>query len=291
MMPAMFELGQRSQSMRGKWPRSLFALTLAAALIGGCVTADQVKDIVEDANRESLVASLGGSDANLEPGTQGAPVAAWENEVARIEDFIVSHPDQPRTNNALRIREAILLLNAQQPNLARAVFAEVEREQLVTERDRALYDVHDHLIWWYGLGTTLSAEDRERAQSALTGIAEVADGLERSSQTRRFLEETRVRIALRLAHDLSDPGDIRSVLDEAMDRYEAQFDASDRQAIQAWHAGDGRPGDVVLKSLRWYDYVPQAFAWADEIVAGACEAACPSYTPLWIACLKDNSCE
>ena len=45
-----------------------------------------------------------------------------------------------RTINALRVREAVVLFNAGQANLARAVFAEVDRSQLGNARDRAIYD-------------------------------------------------------------------------------------------------------------------------------------------------------
>lgn len=261
-----------------------------AALLGGCVTADQVREIVEGANRESLVANLAGEGADLQPERRQGQVAAWEKEVTRIEDFIVNHPEQSRTNNALRVREAVLLLNAGQTNLARAVFSEVDRGELAGERDLAIYDARDHLLWWYGLGTAMSAADRTKAQAALNGLAGVADALERSGYVRRFLEETRVRIALRLAQSLSDSASIRSVLDEAIARYEAQFDAVDREAIQAWHLGSGGSAGLALKSLRWYDYAPKAFFRADEIIAGACESGCPTYTPPWIACTMDNSC-
>lgn len=270
--------------------QQVISLAFAAVLLGGCVTADEVKEIVESANRESVVANLAGAGADLQPAGDAARRAGWEQEVARIEDFIVNHPDRLRTINALRIREAVLLLNAGQVNLARAVFSEVDRGQLAGERDLAIYDARDPLVWWYGLGTAMSGEDRAKARAALTGIARVANDLERTTYTRRFLEETRVRIALRLARSLSDPASIRAVLDEAMSRYDGQFDAVDREAIQGWHKDGSDSPDVPLMSLRWYDYAPRAFTQADQIIAGACVGDCPSYTPPWIACIEDSSC-
>jgi len=270
--------------------QQVVSMTFAAVLLGSCVTADEVKEIVESANRESVVANLGGAGANLQLEGDEGWRAGWQEEVARIEDFIVNHPDQSRTINALRIREAILLLNVGQANLARAVFSEVDRGQLTGERDLAIYDTRDHLVWWYGLGNAMSGEDRGQAREALTGIARVANDLERPTYTRRFLEETRLRIALRLARSLSDPASIQVVLDEAIRRYEGQFDAVDREAIQGWHRDGSDSPSVPLMSLRWYHYVPKAFIRADQIIADACVGNCPTYTPPWIACIKDGSC-
>lgn len=277
--------------MLKKWSGQLVGLMLAASLVGGCVTASEVKSIVQDANRESMVAGLAGGGSGLEPENGPAQPSSWKDQVARIEDFILTHPEQVRTNNALRLREAVLLLNAGQPNLARAVFSEIDREHLAGARDRAIYDAREDLIWWYGLGRSLSPEDRSSARAALTGLAAVADGPDPiPSYTRRFLEQTRVRIANRLAASLSAEEDIRSILDEATARYAEQFDASDRKAIQAWHTDGDLAVKAGLKSLRWYDYVPTAFARADEIIRGACRDACTTYTPDWVSCIKDRSC-
>jgi hypothetical protein len=265
-------------------------LALLLTLLGGCVTAREVEQIVADANRESLVAGI--ADATPDPQPGAAAGEGWEQAVARIEDYIVNHPDQPRTINALRIREAVLLLNAGQPNLARAVFDQVDPSQLAGARDLAIYDAREHLAWWYGLGRTLTPDDRRSARDALAGLAAVAvaDGLGRNDATRRFLEETRVRIGLRLAASLSDPGDVGAVLDDATTRYAAQFDAADRRAIQAWHRDRALAEGAALKSLRWYDYVPAAFARADEIGAVVCHGDCKAYTPGWVACIRERGC-
>ncbi len=117
----------------------LIAVTLVALFLGGCVTAKEVSEIVENSNREivdasvrdreivvarlraSTVAAVAGSGAHLDPKPDAD--AAWQEAVARIEDFIGNHPDETQTNNALRIREAVVLFNAGKPNLARAVFS------------------------------------------------------------------------------------------------------------------------------------------------------------------------
>src|SRR5690606_34803733 len=141
----------------------LVAAVVALAAAAGCVTAEQVKSIVTEANAATIAAEAAVLDAD--PGA--APGASWRDTVARIEAFIAEHPDEPRTSNALRIREAVVLLGAGQPNLARAVFEEVDRELLGSARDIAIYDAREHLVWWYGLGSVLTASDIERGEEAL----------------------------------------------------------------------------------------------------------------------------
>jgi hypothetical protein len=269
----------------------VLTLALTALVVGGCVTARDVERIVQDANRDSVVASLAENGSLLEPQPGQLKVASWEDNVSRIEDFVVNHPDQPQTNNALRIREAVLLLNAGQTNLARAVFAEIDRGQLAGERDLAIYDAREHLVWWYGLSRSMSDQDRTHAREALSGLARVADNLDQTSYTRRFLEETRVRVGLRLAQSLSSEADVQSVLEDATVRYAGQFDEADRKAIQMWHLDHDLASGVTLQSLRWYDYVPNAFARADEIIEAACRSSCPTYTPDWVSCIKARSCQ
>src|SRR5690606_20651257 len=219
-----------------------------------------------------------------------APGASWRDTVARIEALIAEHPDEPRTSNALRIREAVVLLGAGQPHSARAAVEEVERDLLGSARDIAIYDAREHLVWWYGLGSVLTASDIERGEEALIGIAAVADGLGRADDTRRFLEEMRVRIALRLARSRVQEEDARALLDDGVNRYAAQWDAQDRRAIQAWHRSEILAERADLRSLRWFDFVPAAFATADDIARGVCEADCPAYTPSWVACIEDGAC-
>ena len=281
----------------------LVGFIFVAMLFQGCATSEQVKKIVDDSNKTIVVASieqsqqlaidaLAGGGSTLTPQPASTDATAWKAEVGRIEEFIANHPDQVRTNNTLRVREAVLLLNAKQPNLARAVFGEVECANLSSIRDRAICDVQEPLIWWYSLGTAMSSNDAEKARQALSGIGEAADKLERTSSIRRSLEQIRVRIALRLARTL-EAQEMQAVLSEALNRYAAQFDASDRKAIQSWHMTNDLPEGqraAMLSSLRWYDYVPKAFSIADDLNDQICGENCENFTPPWVACIKDNNC-
>jgi hypothetical protein len=259
---------------------------LAIAATAGCVTADEVRSIVTEANAAAVAADAAVLDADPSP----VPGEGWRDSVARIEAFIAENPDEAVTNNALRVREAVILLGAGQANLARAVLEEVDPGRLGSARDSAIYAAREHLVWWYGLGSVLTGSDFERGEEALVGIAAVADGLDRADYTRRFFEEMRVRIALRLARSRVQEEDIRSLLDDGARRYAAQWDQDDQRAIQVWHGSAALADSADLRTLRWYDFVPVAFATADDIVREVCTADCPAYTPTWVACIERGTC-
>lgn len=283
----------------------LISVTLVALFLGGCVTAKEVSEIVEDSNRQiveasvrdreivvarlraSTVAAIAGSGAHLDP--EPGVDAAWQEAVARIEDFIGNHPDETRTNNALRIREAVVLFNAGKPNLARAVFAEVDRDLLGNKRDRAIYDVREHLIWWYGVGS-MSNADKVSASSAIAGLALDGCTLEQKEDICRYLEETRVRIALRLAQTFRDGARVKAVLDEPVNSYRDQFNSSQQKEIQAWHMDQDHGDGTTLRSLRWYNYVLTVFEDADALIGRLCPE-CEKYTPDWVSCIKNQPCE
>jgi hypothetical protein len=270
-------------------------------LVSACATKEEVKGIVDNSNKTIILASLGSAGSTLSATQPVAVGTDWQTEVERIEEFIANNPDQVHTNNALRIREAVILLGAQKPNLTRAVFAEVKCDELGNKRDQAICLAQDHLIWWYNIdhSALLSTQDKVEARKALDkdGLAKVAEGLELSSSTRRALEEMRVRIAMLLARSLTDKKEIREILNEALERYAKQFDQNDQKAIQQWHmTNDLSPQQrsTLMRSLRWYDYVPDAFKKADRLFQLSCEAnvpGCPFQKPGWIACIEDKSCQ
>jgi hypothetical protein len=292
----------------------------------GCVTTAEVERIVEDSNKTVIqninrvetstkvmgdiaVASLA-PDGSLPTDSENLAVQ-WQGQVERIERFIAEHPEMTRTNNALRMREAIVLLSAKKIALARVVFAEVDPTQLSNKRDRAIYEAREHLLWWYGLGNTMSqsstgcnlaidrtgSNDCARALNTLDGLAAVVDDsnitLEKSAAVTRFLEQVRVRVAVRLANAMDSEDDILTLLSQALARYEDQFSSAERSAIHAWHLGHELSAEEkknLLSSLRWYDYVPSAYKKADALIDEICSGDCPRLTPEWVKCIEEENC-
>jgi hypothetical protein len=245
-------------------------LALAAS---GCVTAATVKKIVDDANRETI-ASLEASalEASVPPlGTDPDATPEWELTLARMEEYIATHPDQPRTTTALRIRQAALLLAHQQPNRALGAFEQVDGTQLSNERDRALYQARHALVWWYGLraggggAIALDAAQREEAKTHMDELAEAADPLADKSTTRRLLEQIRVRIANLRARAFSSPDSVRDAVEPAITRYADRFAAEELPRIRCWHGeGPCEGARPELAQTRWYDYYPCAFVFAEQ---------------------------
>jgi hypothetical protein len=253
-------------------------LILAAVTIAGCVTQEEVRDIVTESNRVTVVNSV---SANALPGSSEASDSTWQDVVNRIETFIAEHPDDQRMIAALRIREAVVLLDAEQVKLARAVFDQIEEAQISGARDRAIYDSREALIWWYGWDAkTITVDDRESFQDALTSLAEVAEPLDKKSDIRRFLEETRVRMAVTFAENLTDKDQIRALLPDPLNRYGNTFDTADQAAIKSWCRNTPSDADpAMLSSLRWFSYAPTPFRDAD----GMLDNICPDcFTPLWL---------
>lgn len=268
---------------------NVVVIVLAVLSLSACLTSKQVKDIVNESNSAIIVASMSSQGGVMEVEPSAPKTDGWQKEVEKIEKFIANNPDQVATNNALRIREAVLLLNVGQPNLASAVFAEVQCVDLGNSRDRAICDAQKPLIWWYGLGTTISEEQREIGREQIKQIGKVADGLERTSPTRRMFEQIRVRAAIRLAESLSDMESIKEILNESLGRYEKQFNQADQKIIQEWGMNKNIPVSA-LSSLRWFNYVPAVYKQADDINDALCGSQCPDFTPAWVSCIKDKSC-
>lgn len=253
----------------------LFLITVS--LTTSCLTTKQVREIVDESNNAAVVSSIS-ADARL-----GEPGDDWRTVVNRIETFIAENPDDKRTVAALRIREAVVLLNAGQVNLARAVFDEVDDTQIAGGRDRAIYDAREALLWFYGWdGQSLEASDRQAMNDALISLAEVADSLKPGSGIRRFLEETRVRIAVTGAENLTDEAEVCALTTEPLKRYAGQFDnPADRDGIERWHNNTLSEADAeVLRNLRWYDYAPKPF---EDVEAMLGDTTCPQDpTPDWL---------
>ncbi|MEM9386048.1 MAG: hypothetical protein AAGA68_13365 [Pseudomonadota bacterium] len=294
---------------------------ILAGSLSGCVTTEQVEAIVESSNASvlSLVESSNASldtlvanadrdaidavstDATLLPeGSDGDD--AWLASVERIDRFIADHPQAQVVNNTLRIRQASILMMAKQLNLAAAVFDEVNPDIALNPRDRAVYDAREPLLFWYNLSGSLDRSQANAIPGHLATLAGVADGLPADLAARRYLEQVRVRMALRLGRSITRAQPLIDVLEAPLARYGDTFDGA-RDTVLAWHTDslDGSAAVSQLASLRWYDYVPCAYERANRLLAETCgleaqlgetpPAACASsFTPDWLASVDATGC-
>ena len=261
--------------------------------IGGCATTEDVREIVDGSNQAIIsyhasreAAQVGAAGAQLDP--EGDEVD-WKRGVERIEVFIAAHPEETLTNRTLRIRQAVILMNARQINLARTVFAEVDCGSLEgSARDRAICEAQDPLLFWYGIVDATGTAELPATRAAMEKLAQVADELPEDFTTRRAFEQIRVRMANAGARLITDCPEMLTFLGEALQRYQRSFDRAARLTIQNW-ALDQDVEKEALASLRWFDYAPDAY----RIARRTTNACAVDLTPDWIACINDNqmSCE
>jgi len=219
-----------------RWQRIATALLLMSMAIGlaSCVTTRQVEEIVKESNRtlfQSIDAEIVNSSAGLinsidsrtvngEAGliTSSEPRSgdAWKVEVERIESFISEHAEQKPMINALRLRQAWVLTVYRQDNLAEAAYDLIDASELHTDRDRAIYQLRNELIWRFML--TGNIRSVERAKMAMHRFDETNDGLPPGSEIRQYLEEMRAWISYMLTNARDDRNEMKSYLEDGLNR-------------------------------------------------------------------------
>ena len=124
--------------------RSVLLLSsLVVLFTASCTPSTEVQDLVS--------ASDAALSADLNRGVAGALGGSNVAEVSRrIDAFIAAHPEQKTTNASLRVRQAVMLLQNKQTNLAEAAFNQAALADLKgSTRDAALKRLQDTLIWYH----------------------------------------------------------------------------------------------------------------------------------------------
>lgn len=275
----------------------LAAVLLAAA---SCATRRDVEEIVGASNGALILAQADpglaapeGADSDWDQKVRGKS----EEALARIDAFIAQHAENPalqRTVNALRLRKALLLTFSGQRNLARATYAEVNKELAGNARDVALIDSADVLIWWQDAAAgEFHAADADRHLKTLTRVIEAAPPL---SGIRYYLATLRAHIRLKRA---SADVDQRAGFREGLAEYAGEFDEGARANVRTWV--EGRPEElrkIPTDALRWYghatitrDMYAEAYqAFLDETRA-AFQADPENVDPILRRALEDGTFE
>jgi hypothetical protein len=209
----------------------------------GCATQREVAQIVANSNAAMLASRF---DLAVAPGGDpGASAAAVQQEFDRIEAFVAAHADPQflGTTTPLRLRQAVLLLNAGQLNLAKAAFAQVDGQHLHTARDQALLRSKDTLLWWFGSSKKANWDDADRSASkqAMAQLQGEQERLGDSPDVRDYLAEMRAWIGIVAAKHTLDANKLRSHVKDALDGYAKIFTADDLQALDAATAGPNPP--------------------------------------------------
>ncbi|MEO6034062.1 MAG: hypothetical protein ABIQ35_02280 [Verrucomicrobiota bacterium] len=216
------------------------SLVLSTALLfTSCATQRQVKDIVSASNLAALSTELNlGAEDPGKPGGQGE---TWKQASAKIDAFIAQHPENKPTVAALRVRQAMLLLNNKQYNLAHAAFDEAKLEDLRgSSRDRALKRLDADLLWWYPTaGGTLPREEFSSASKSLERISAVWKELKSPEDegVRDWLAALRAWIGLKMANDADadavGTNVVRGFLEGAINTYSSMLPVNEAAQWQS----------------------------------------------------------
>lgn len=206
----------------------LFLLVVSS----GCATTKDVREIVSQTNVAMISAN--------EIVQKNETTVGWKAASERIEAFIEANPTADVTNAALRVRQGMLLAINRQDAFALQAFEQIkDPDQLVSTRDRALYDLHNHIAWWFKVsserfdGTPPTDADSggdgdyAAASKALEDFKTVCDGLPMGSSIRIYLEEMRAWIAVSYTNNLTDEAIAQKAIVDGLDRYAQQFTGDD----------------------------------------------------------------
>jgi hypothetical protein len=190
--------------------------------VGGLVSASDAT-LSSDLNR-GVAGALGGSNV--------ADVSR------RIDAFIAAHPDQKTTNASLRVRQAVMLLQNKQTNLAEAAFNQAALADLKgSTRDEALKRLQDTLIWYHRTTGSSSLDGTEgkhyqKVTAEIAGLTSPAD-----EDIRDYLAAVRAWIGIKHA-SLSFGAAAATQLTQAINDYAATLPPGE---TAGWETAE-RPG-------------------------------------------------
>ena len=225
-----------SMNIRNINIKSVCIITILSIFLSGCVTEQQVSDIVAESNRLSL-APLGEQGDALISGGAPAPGAnngtePWEAAAARIDRFVLEHPDDKVTNNSLRIRQAIIYLTHQKFNLAQAAFNQIEGSP-VNDRDNAIYELHKEIIWWFRNSSQSFDGKNVEVNNKLKTFRKTINSLHNESiEIKLYLTEMQMWISLKLCSYLLDPNDIIATANTGINLYAKLFTDEEIRAYE-----------------------------------------------------------
>jgi hypothetical protein len=234
----------RKSSFTGRFA-ALFAAAVLA-LASGCVTQQQVKQIVDDSNARLAAGMLSGP--GLAP--DGVPVAEPGDAARRIDEVIAAHPDQKALASSLRVRQGVIYLNQGQYNLAAAAFEAADPAVLFTGRDQALKALAPHLVWWYQTKagrSPMPIAELKRAEAAMQAMKAETAKRKDSPDVRDWIAETGAWIGLTYSAAVPEVARQKSALESTINDYSSIFAAADL----AWLCTPNRAdATVALSDLR-----------------------------------------
>lgn len=234
-------------------PARIPALLAAVAVFAaGCVTTDQVKTIVRDANYQMLAASTpGGALGGLS--ADGQTDASANDAAAQMNAFLAANQDDPVMAAALRLRQTLLYLSQHAFALADATHQQIDAASLTSPRDQAIYAAYPDLRWWneYALAKPAAfySSQKDVATQHMASLARQAAGLGALPDLRDYFLEMRAWIGLKLGLASPDVTFSVNTLQDAVNGWTAGFTAPELELLNADTFKSVKPFDLSTRRV------------------------------------------
>ena len=262
-----------------------YLLTAVASLglffQSSCVTQRAVKQAIAESNVAMIAPFLDRPDTTQQVG--------WQDAIKKIDSLIEANPDNPVLVNQLRLRQAMLLTVNKKDALALQRWNTINVSSLKTQRDKALYETRNSLVWSY---KTLPSVGSISSQVSNPYIAEIdaAVGKTKSTEVGIYLHTIRAQIQLKVASHLNeeDPDEAAiatELLSSSLKTFVEAFSADDHKWVQTSNGGD-KDLEMTIGDFR-------ERIWLRDIIRAYLEQADyskyePDWDPKWITKVKPN---
>lgn len=253
-------------------------LLIAVFGLSGCLTASDVREIVEESNNQ-MVATLTAPSyeyVGVEIDKERSDSKSWEQAANGLTEQIRLHADNPAIAEPLRLRLAYLFLTAGERNRAQVTYDSISNGgRFAVERDAILYASWDAFHWWAGVGDETAGMDNQdrdvNGPEHRATFIELATEDGRDPQLKAWLNYTAARIGYRYVLARFDRGEpIRAAITPVLNDYTKNFSPADTETFRVFMSAD-----TDRKNLE--DETILLLPWA----ARAYLVFCDSYRKLW----------
>lgn len=233
----------------------LWLIVVNLVLLSGCVTAQQVKEIVEESNQQTVAVLASGDGISMATDVENYTASDdWRATSNRLQSIINSNQDNPTIADPLRLRLAYLLLAAGKKNTAEEVKKIITSAEKFSERDKILYDRWEFFKWWSDHGPEGSAWDSSDTNTEgpkyRSQLFEEAGKDDRDPELRAWLNYTAARVGYRTAISHSSASRLVDELTTTLELYATKFDAEEQDRFASTIKG------VKIDSAESYMYLP-----------------------------------
>jgi len=196
-------------------------------LLSACLTAPQVRQIVDESNQQTVALLTSGDGVSVATDGEDYAPGEWQGTAKRLQMVITRNQGNPTIADPLRLRLAYLLLTADKKSTAEEVRKTITGTAKFSERDKILYENWDFFKWWaeHGPeGSSWSQNDRDKqGQEYRAKLFALAGASQRDPEIKAWLNYTAARVGYRTALSQSKVSLTLAELSNTLPPYAANF--------------------------------------------------------------------